>query len=192
MVRTASPDSRREDLASAAARVIARAGMSGANLRDVAAEAGLTTGALTHYFADKRELLIFTLRASTGRRAKVSLSGEGTDALRSLLLGALPITDDARLHWVVTLAFCAQAANDEDLSAIQRDFYRHYRGRVLDLLEAAVAAGRLRSGIDVVEEADRLIALVDGIALQAMLDADSWPPDRQVSHLDAALDALTV
>ena len=141
MLRAADADSRRQDLASAAARVIARAGMSGANLRDVAAEAGLTTGALTHYFADKRELLIFTLRASLGRRAKVSLTGEGADGLRSLLLGSLPITDDARLHWVVTLAFCAQAANDEDLSAIQRDSYRHYRGRVVDLLEGAVAAG---------------------------------------------------
>ena len=61
----------------------------------------------------------------------------------------------------------------------------------IDLLDGAVAAGRLRSGTDVREEADRLIALVDGIALQAMLDADSWPMDRQVRHLDAALAALT-
>ncbi len=37
-------------------------------MRDVAAEAGWTTGALTHYFSDKRVLLMAVFQDSLARR----------------------------------------------------------------------------------------------------------------------------
>ena len=40
-------------------------------------------------------------------------------------------------------------------------------------------------------EAERLIALVDGVALQALFDPDSWPPDRQLRALEVGLGAAT-
>jgi hypothetical protein len=36
-------------------------------------------------------------------------------------------------------------------------------------------------------EAERLIGLVDGIALQALFDPDSWPADRQLRSLEAGV-----
>ncbi|MET0910334.1 MAG: TetR family transcriptional regulator, partial [Ilumatobacteraceae bacterium] len=42
---------RRAELAAAAAQLIARAGVGAATMREVAAEAGWTTVALTHYFS---------------------------------------------------------------------------------------------------------------------------------------------
>jgi len=190
MPKVVDADLRRQDLAAAAARVIARAGLTGANLRDVAAEAGMTTGALTHYFSDKRELLIFTLRASLARRAKAGYTDDAREALHSILEAALPVDDDSRLHWVVSVAFCAQAAGDDDLAVVQRDYYRDFRARVVARLRAAVADGYLRFDGDAEAEADRLIALVDGIAFQAMLDPDSWPPTRQRRLLDEALAGI--
>ena len=59
---------RRAQLAAAAARIIGRAGIGAVTLREVAAEAGWTTGALTHYFADKQELLDLTMEASLAAR----------------------------------------------------------------------------------------------------------------------------
>ena len=44
--------------------VIATEGLRGATLRRVAAEAGCTTGALTHYFADRQALLTAALQAA--------------------------------------------------------------------------------------------------------------------------------
>ncbi|CAN5597508.1 TetR/AcrR family transcriptional regulator [soil metagenome] len=172
---------RRIELAAAAARVIARSGLGGATMREVSAEAGWTTGALTHYFADKRELLRFTLEESLDlRRARHEERGAMTpdDALRDTLVCALPIDDSSRLHWIVTVAFCAQAAGDTDLASIQRDAYRRFLGAVTSLVERT---GRT-------DEPEQLIALVDGIALQALFDPESWPPDRQLAMVDAALD----
>jgi AcrR family transcriptional regulator len=172
-------DERRAQLGAAAARVIARAGITGATMREVAAEAGWTTGALTHYFKDKRELLAFTLDASLARRrsTRANWSELGpAEALRETL-------DDSRLHWTVTVAFCAQAACDEELARAQRDAYRGFRRRVTRLVERASRA----AGDDAVAEAERLIALADGIAIQALFDPESWTAVRQLEALDRAL-----
>jgi AcrR family transcriptional regulator len=186
-------EERRHALADAAARVIAHAGLGGATLRDVAAEAGLTTGALTHYFADKRELLIFTLQASLERRRAAHPRARTDDALNDLgvlLDGVLPISEDSRLHWMVTIAFASQAAGDAELAEVQRTAYRSFRRSVAQLVTRAVEQGRLPATTDALTEAESLIALADGIAVQALFDPDTWPADRQRQHLHRTLAAL--
>lgn len=193
MPRTVDPDERRQRLADAAARIIATAGIGGANLRDVAAEAGLSTGSLTHYFTDKRELLIFTLQTSLERRRASHPLVPTDDALhdlRVLFEGVLPISDVVRLHWTVTLAFAAQAAADPELAEVQRVAYRRFRRSVVRLIERACDEGRLSDGIDAEAMAELAIALADGIALQSVFDPASWPAHRQRAHLDLALGAL--
>lgn len=177
-------DQRRTELAAAAARVIARAGVDGASMREIATEAGWTTGTLVHYFANKHELLDFTLRASIEQRsARRSALGElsAEDALRASLESALPTDDDTRVHWIVTVALAGAAASDERLAATQRDLYRAYRSYLIDLLAAMPDVD------DAATEAERLIGLVDGIALQALFDPEAWPPERQLRALDAGL-----
>lgn len=184
MPKLVDADQRREELAEAAARVIARSGIDGASLRGVAAEAGWTTGALVHYFANKRELLAFTLQASLERRriANADRAELPPDqALRSMLFDALPTTDQTTLHWIVTLAFAGQASSDTDLAAIQRSAYRDFRSAVIELVAVC------HPSVDAEQEAERLIALVDGIALQALFDPDLWSPNRQIAALESGL-----
>ena len=193
MPRVVDVEERRQALADAAARVIARDGLAGATLRDVAAAAGLTTGALTHYFADKRELLIFTLQASLERRRATHPYATTDDALNDLgvlLDGVLPISDASRLHWLVTIAFASQAAGDPELGVVQREAYRRFRRSVTELIARAVAQGRLAATLVPDTEAESIIALTDGIAVQALFDPESWPPERQRQHLHRSLAAL--
>lgn len=191
MPRTVDIEERRQELTDAAARLIAQAGIGAVTVRAVAAEAGWSTGALTHYFADKRELLLATLAASlANRRRQQDLSWEGDGprgALRSALVNALPVDQDSRRHWMVTVAFCAEAASDPKLAAAQRQAYRHHRSHVTDLVQQAVTDG----GVAAVAVAERLIALTDGVALQALFDPASWPASRQLDALDDALSSLT-
>jgi AcrR family transcriptional regulator len=185
MPKVVDADQRRSELADAAARVIARSGIDGASLRDVAAEAGWTTGALVHYFANKRELLAFTLQASLDRRRSRHADRSEmspADALQATLRSALPTTPESTLHWIVTLAFAAQASADAGLATIQREAYLHFRATISGLLERDHGAS---ANID--RESERLIALVNGIALQAIFAPDLWTEERQMAALEAGL-----
>ena len=190
MPKTVNTEERREALAAAAAQLIARAGVGAATRRDVAAEAGWTTGALTHYFADKRELLLFTFRSSLARRhaARDARSGLTADeSLVSSLEGVLPLDDDRRRHWMVTIAFCAGAAADEELAAAQRDAYREFRGYIAELVRARPGVA---SEADAISLAERMIAVADGIAVQALFDPASWPAERQLDALHRTVESL--
>lgn len=190
MPKVVDVDERRNELTEAAARLIARAGIEAATLRDVAAEAGMTTGALTHYFADKRELLLHTFQASLNHRRSTRGNREPIDALGALMAsleGALPLDDDRKRHWMVTVAFCSQATGDAEMAAAQRDAYREFRSRTTELARrAGVAAGRSAT-----RTAEHLIAVADGIAIQALFDPASWPAERQLSALHEGFDAMT-
>ena len=67
MPKIVNHEARREELVEATWRVIARAGMVGATMREIAREAGVSTGILAHYFTDKEDLLGFALRLSHRR-----------------------------------------------------------------------------------------------------------------------------
>lgn len=190
MSKIVDVEARRLELAGAAARVIARSGTDGASLRSVAAEAGWTTGTLAHYFTSKSELLRFTLLTSLdSRRAERGVHADDTpiEAIRRTLVNVLPLTDDARLHWNVTVAFASYAVNDPELAVVQRDAYRTFRTRLTDMVVAAGIARDSGSGESPIETAERLIALLDGIALQSLFDPESWPAERQLAALDAGL-----
>lgn len=186
MPRIVDVDERRAALARAAAEVIASRGLSAASLREIASAAGWTTGALTHYFPDKRALLRFTLETSLAHRRARGAARDGLppdEALRASLVDALPVDEESRLHWIVTLAFCAQAAGDPELAEVQQDAYREFRAA---LAERVRAAGRATAD-GALAEAERLIAVLDGVSLQALFDPASWPAARQRAAIDAAL-----
>jgi AcrR family transcriptional regulator len=188
MPKVVDSDQRRQLLAEATSRLICRGGLAAATMRDIAAEAGLTTGSVTHYFADKRELLVFTLEESLrhrrGRRQDAVAAGPRA-ALRATLEGALPIDAERHRHWMVTIAFCASAAGDAELAAVQRVAYREFRSNIVTQLRACgLTAANARS------VAERLIAVADGIAMQAIFDPASWPNKRQVALLAEALHEL--
>jgi TetR/AcrR family transcriptional regulator, transcriptional repressor of bet genes len=182
MPRVVDAEHRRSELTDAAARLIARSGIESATLRDVAAEAGMTTGALTHYFTDKRELLLRTFEASLNHRRSLRPGqvDKPESRLRASLEGALILDEGRRRHWMVSIALCAQAAGDAELAAVQADAYREFRSHVSTLVRLLnLASGKAAIGL-----AERLIAAADGIAMQALFDPQSWSPTRQLKVLD--------
>ena len=105
-----------------------------------------------------------------------------SEALHDILRSALPITPETTLHWIVTLAFAAQSSADANLAAIQRAAYLDFRDTV-----SALVAGERRARDAADREAERLIALVNGIALQALFAPDLWTEQRQVDALEIGL-----
>ena len=117
---------RRREVAVVAAKLIASVGLEGVTIRDVAQAAGYSTAIVSHYFPNKREMLLFTYRhsieTSTDRADKAR--GLGADNLTAYVETLLPIDDERRTAWKIWFAFWAKAVSDNEFAVIQRDCVR--------------------------------------------------------------------
>ena len=83
-MRPSVEEERREQLIAAAARVIARSGYDAATVRDVAREAGVSTGVIAYYFEGKDDLFAHVLRAaSRAFRARLESARDAAETPRS-------------------------------------------------------------------------------------------------------------
>jgi AcrR family transcriptional regulator len=181
---------RRRELVAATWAVVAAEGIEAATVRRIAEEAGCTTGRITHYFADKEEVLVAALRQvhrAAGKRMLAAIGPRsGLEALRAVLAEALPLDQERILEWRVWLAFWGSAATSASLQAEQHQRYREWRG----LLKRVLATAQLSADIDLDRLVDQIVALVDGFGLQGVLDPQHPQLEQLASRLNGAVDAL--
>jgi AcrR family transcriptional regulator len=194
MPRKVDHQKRREAFAEAAFRTIARRGLAGATVREVAKEAGFTTGALVHYFQSKDDLLI-TASEYSGKVVRSVMETKeralpGIEALRFVLYEALPRDGRERQKWNVWLGFWERSVQSKAVRAVTRDRYREWKGRISRLLRKAQAAGDLARNLDVSKTADATIALIDGIGVQVLLAGGHISPRRQKALVDLFIETL--
>jgi len=176
-------DQRRAAVVAAASNVVALGGLDAATMRRIADEAGCSTGRITHYFTDKREVLVAVLRevhaAASARMLRRLSEGDRSERLRGVLEEALPL-DRIRLEeWRVWLAFWGRTAGDSELEAEQRARYREWSSLVAQLMD--------RTPDD--PEVDRVTAIIDGIGIRATLDPEAFPPRRQRAAIEQIVAA---
>jgi TetR/AcrR family transcriptional regulator, transcriptional repressor of bet genes len=188
MPKVVDHDQRRAELVAAAWTVIADEGIEAATIRRIAEVAGCTTGRVTHYFDAKNEILVAALRrvhyAAGARMLGHIRTKRGTEALRAVLLDALPLDNQRGLEWRVWLAFWGRASTDPALIEEQQHRYAEWR-RLLQTIIGAIAGERTAP-----EQVQLLVDLVagtiDGLGIQAVLEPSRFP----AQHLAAAVDAL--
>jgi AcrR family transcriptional regulator len=187
-------DARRRELGEALWRVVLREGIEAASVRKVAAEAGLSKGSLRHVFPSQSELLAFAMRLIveevTRRVEAVEDADEIRDVVERKLHTLLVLDPETRAIFDVWLAFAIRARVDESLQPLRDETHASVRSLCRDSLEALRAEGKARSGLDLEREAERLHALIDGIAMHATLEPELTTPARQVELLSAHLDSL--
>ena len=188
---------RRAELASAVWRLASREGLGAVTMRGVAAEAGWSTGAVAHYFEDKEQLLLFafeTVADRVGRR--IVKAAEHTrdplELLRAQLVEGLPIDSERRAEVRVWFAFLGLAETRPALAKAGHDAYRLWRQRVGKTLAAAQRQGVVDDSIDAQRESAALIALVDGLAIQATFDPRAVSAERLLELLDDRLARLAI
>lgn len=179
---------RREELLGAVWRVIARDGLDRATVRSIAEETGWSTGVLAHYFADKEDILASALALSHERiaaRWDDKLAGlRGLEALRELVLDNLPLDDERELETRFQVGYWSRAVTRQDLAAS-----RWRRGPLLvDRLTVLVDDARELGEIDGAESsadiAERLLALIDGLSLHALLHPERVTRERQAALVE--------
>ncbi|WP_165837182.1 TetR/AcrR family transcriptional regulator [Phenylobacterium hankyongense] len=194
MARTVDHNERREVFAAAALRVIMRDGIAGLTVREVAREAGFTTGALTHYFHSKDQLLIEASEHSAKLvRERMERAAERTpavEAIRDVVAFALPLTAETRGYWRIWVGYWERSSYDDEVARVMRLRYGEWRSRLAGLLARAQQEGDVAADVNIRHASESLVALVDGIGVQVLLGVGRISPARQRAMFDLWLDTL--
>jgi AcrR family transcriptional regulator len=184
-------DQRRDEVLTATWRVISREGFPRTTIRKIASEAGYSPGVLAHYFTNKQDILGSALILSHERvreRIRERTEGlKGLEALRVIMLEALPLDAERDLEADIEISFWHQAMRDPELAQLELDEFDALWERLRRPLIEAEALGQLRPDLDIEETTHAFMVLIDGLSAERVLCPGRVLPERQVALLDALL-----
>ncbi|MBV1687172.1 TetR family transcriptional regulator C-terminal domain-containing protein [Novosphingobium sp. G106] len=182
-------EQRRADIATITIDIIASDGLEAATFRRIAAEAGFSTTAITHYFADKQELLVwaFHILSQEGvRRFREALSENPSDLIGALLT-MVPWCPINVRRWKAFLALWDQASRDQDIAHLVRLGESTGYSIVHELLRGEA------SGKHNLEIACKLLhAMIQGLSLQMLVDEKNWDEPGIRSLLEDAFNVAVL
>ncbi|MFD4829044.1 TetR/AcrR family transcriptional regulator [Streptomyces uncialis] len=196
MPRVADHDARQRQITDAVQRLVVRHGLTAVTVARTAAEAGMSVGLVQHYFTAKDEMLLATFTRVnarfTARVDELVNRGDGEDRtiaemLRQALAELVPLDDVRRAEFLVRLAFADQAAHNARLAAVQRETLVGIRSRVAQAISNGTACGEVAQGIDAADQALRVVAFTEGLALHTHIDPDGTPRAAILTALDEQL-----
>jgi TetR/AcrR family transcriptional repressor of bet genes len=180
----------RTRLADKVCDLIADQGLTAVSVRAVAAAAGVSIGAVQHYFPTKEAMLIAAHERANARisaRADAAAATAETpkEIIRAVLLSVLPLDEDSRRVVTVFTVFETAALHSEKLA----DRARQSSG---ELYTGFTELFRLAGAPDPAREAIAAVALLGLIQPMLLRDPHCTPKDALAvidAHLDRVLPA---
>lgn len=191
MARHMDVEERRQRVAQAACRVLLRDGIAALSVRNVAVEAELPPSSLRYTFPTQASVrdaaMALVADRLVARVAAIEEMAEVSSRARLILLELVPLDAVRRQEMEVFLAFGVAAMTDHALQDAHRKAHAGFRdvcARAFRLLRPEA------SGETEIIETDRLHALIDGLALHIVRNAEDANPDWAVLALDLHLQQL--
>nr|WP_187361540.1 TetR/AcrR family transcriptional regulator [Phytoactinopolyspora mesophila] len=175
-------------------RVAADQGLEAVSLRHVAAEAGVTSGMVQHYFPTKEAMMDFAMKSASARfeeRMTEAVRKLGDDPSARELVGAvlttlLPVDEAGRADGRVALAFTSYAATKRTAAEVLGENNADVREFITEQIRSAQSAGSAAPGIDPEHTATALFAMAEGLAVHLL--STGLPAEAAVRALNAQLD----
>ncbi|MFJ6158604.1 TetR/AcrR family transcriptional regulator [Pseudarthrobacter sp. NPDC092184] len=184
----AKTEARRQEILAAAFEVFSTSGYRAGSLKDVADKVGLSQAGLLHHFPSKEALLeaLLTLRDEESAERLGTSEAKGMDLLR----GLVELTRyNTTIPGLVSL-YCVLSAEATDPDHPAHEYFlRRYtwvREIIAEAFEEVGRQGRLRPGVVPLAATRQLVALMDGLQVQWLLDKESVDmPAEVVSFLES-------
>ena len=182
----------KDRIVEAAGEVVAERGLHGASVRVIAERAGVSTGYITHYFADKHELMESVLTSTNTVAAQrvtaaIDRCPSGIAAVRAAVDAVLPLDPPRRREWQIWVAVWGEAAQGDSLARGYREGWAGLRGILAAQLRRAQEQGELDADVDSEHQAQRLVTLLAGIGLLAGVERPGRVRDEAVQMIDEEL-----
>jgi AcrR family transcriptional regulator len=170
----ARSEAAQERVLSSALRAMAATGYQGSSLAGIAADAGLTTAGLLHHFPSKEDLLVAVL-AERDRLdgARFHLAGfQGLAALDRLVELVEHNTMVPGLVQAYTVLMGESVGEDHPARDWFRDRYPKRRANLAAAIRAGMDSGEIRRDVDDEALAAQILAMMDGLQVQWVLNPD--------------------
>ena len=194
MPKVVDHDQRRVELVNATWRVIARHGIEGATLREIATEAGFANGALKPYFGTKDDLLTFAFghvfRQTNLRIARTTAGLTGLAAVRAYCHEILPLDETRVSEARIVIPFWQKALNSAAKAQLHNESMLQWRLALLGHVAEARAAGEVHTSITDTDIVGHLMDVVLGAQITTSLSPDERSPELLVVQLDGYLHLL--
>ncbi|WP_424211810.1 TetR/AcrR family transcriptional regulator [Streptomyces sp. BI20] len=181
-------DARRRKILDTAVEHFAQWGFHASSLARIAKECGITQGGLLHHFRGKEDLLLSVLAQSEERDIErlFAVPAETTAAYWDTLVSL--VEDNARRPGIVRM-FSVLVGESADPAHPAHAYFRQRYARVLDhtvgVLRAGRERGELRADLDLEAVGRELLAVMDGLQIQWLLDPEAVDMAAGVrAHLD--------
>ena len=195
MPKRVDPEERRQRIAAALLEVASTEGLEGVSLRHVAAQAGVTSGMVQHYFPSKDAMIDFAMRSASARyaaRVDAALAHLGPAAapgavITAVLVSLLPRDEEQRRDARVALAFQSYAASHPSAADGLSADSALLQAFLVDQLRLRAGDHPDTSALD--RAAIALLAMTDGLGMHVV--CAGTPVDTAAAALSAQVE-LTV
>lgn len=194
MPRIVNHEKKRKLIAEAAWSIIKKEGIEKASIRRVAIEAGMSAGALRHYFSTKDEMLLFIMDYYLEEGKKRSQSKNWSDnplqAVAEVLLELIPMDEEKKIETSVWWILALQSLTSDTLKEKKDEMTNGMYELASSMIEILVLQGILSDSTNVKLEKSRLAALIDGLSIHALLRPDVYSPDKVKEVIRYHLETL--
>ena len=194
MPRIVNHEKKRKLIAEAAWSIIKKEGIEKASIRRVAIEAGMSAGALRHYFSTKDEMLLFImdyyLEEGKKRSQSKSWSDNPLQAVAEVLLELIPIDEEKKIETSVWWILALQSLTSDTLKEKKDEMTNGMYELASSMIEILVLQGILSDSTNVKLEKSRLAVLIDGLSIHALLRPDVYSPDKVKEVIRYHLETL--
>ncbi|WP_308268693.1 TetR/AcrR family transcriptional regulator [Yinghuangia soli] len=159
---------RRTTILEAATRVIARRGVRGLRIEELAAEADVSAGLIYYHFKDRAGLLRHTLEFVNGLATRYTddaiTAGGPRVAVEQMLLFEIQDTPTVRETSTAWGELRASTVFDDDLREALRDSTARWTAGIAEAVRTAQDAGEVADAVDAAAAAERLTGLIEGLS----------------------------
>ncbi len=184
-VRQKQSKDRHQEILDAAARVITERGLAETRISDIAEQAGVSPGLILYYFESKDRLLAealtfandqFYLRTSREIRRITSAREQMRRLIDLSVPGYLP--EYGRLdEWALWIEVWVRALRDPQTAKDREVLDQRWRDQIADIIRTGQRSGEFPQK-DPAELALRLGALIDGLAIQVIMNDSEITPEK--------------
>lgn len=173
----------RERLFAAAARTIARRGLSATRVADIAHEAGVSAATVHYHLATKEEILVNALlwaneRLTIETERVIASSADPIAGLAVLIERSIPYDGVQKDEYLLEIDLWSQVRQHPELLPAWERYDELWIDTVTKMIQSGIDAGVFTCRIDASEIVERLVAMTDGLAAQTAIGSERMPAER--------------